>query len=166
LFPKRHPRHIPKERRLDANEHQPLRSVFSCSFDARSGPDPRGDATTETVPEERAQQIERLYAAFNRRDVDTVLARLTGEVVWANGMDGGHVHGRDGVRSYWTQQFTQIRSTVQPQRLRQQPDGRVAVDVHQVVHSIDGSQLLADTTVRHVFTFDDDKGLVGRFDIE
>ncbi len=121
---------------------------------------------TQTVSGERGQQIERLYAAFNQRDVDTVLAALTDDVVWANGMDGGHVHGHDGVRSYWTQQFTQIRSTVQPQRLRQQPDGRVAADVHQVVHSIDGSQLLAYTTVRHVFTFDDDQGLVRRFDIE
>ncbi len=121
---------------------------------------------TQTVSGERGQRIERLYAAFNQRDVDTVLAALTDDVVWANGMDGGHVHGHDGVRSYWTQQFTQIRSTVQPQRLQQQPDGRVAVAVHQVVHSIDGSQLLADTTVRHVFTFDDDQGLVQRFDIE
>lgn len=121
---------------------------------------------TETVSGERGQQIERLYAAFNQGDVDTVLASLTDDVVWANGMDGGHVHGHDCVRSYWRQQFTQIRSTVQPQRLQQQPDGHVAVDVHQVVHSIDGSQLLAGTTVRHIFTFDDDRGLVRRFDIE
>jgi ketosteroid isomerase-like protein len=121
---------------------------------------------TETVSEQRGQHIERLYAAFNRRDIDTVLAGLTRDVAWANGMHGGHVHGHDGVRNYWTQQFTQIRSTVQPQRLLQQSDGRVAVDVHQVVHSVDGSQLLADTTVRHVFTFDDDNSLVRRFDIE
>ena len=25
------------------------------------------------------------------------------DVIWANGMEGGHVHGRDQVRSYWTQ---------------------------------------------------------------
>jgi len=76
------------------------------------------------------------------------------------------VHCHDGVRSNSTQQFTQIGATVQPQRLRQQPDGRVAVDVHRVVHSIHGSQPLAKITVRHGFTFDDDQGLVRRFDIE
>jgi ketosteroid isomerase-like protein len=45
-----------------------------------------------------------LYDRFNARDIEVVLALLDEDVMWANGMDGGHVHGRDGVRRYWTRQ--------------------------------------------------------------
>jgi ketosteroid isomerase-like protein len=50
--------------------------------------------------------LERIYARFNARDIDGVLALLADDVVWANGMDGGHVHGREAVREYWTRQWT------------------------------------------------------------
>ena len=43
--------------------------------------------------------LERIYDRFNARDMDGVLAVLTDDVVWANGMDGGHVRGREAVRS-------------------------------------------------------------------
>lgn len=39
-----------------------------------------------------------VYAAFNRRDVDRVLAFMRPDVDWPNGMEGGRVHGRDEVR--------------------------------------------------------------------
>jgi len=42
--------------------------------------------------------IARLYAKFNAREIENALAALHEEVVWANGMEGGYVHGRDGVR--------------------------------------------------------------------
>jgi ketosteroid isomerase-like protein len=119
---------------------------------------------TEMVPAHLQQRIRQLYAAFNARDIDTVLEGLAADVAWANGTEGGHVYGRDGVRDYWTRQFSEIRSTVKPERIELTPDRRVAVQVHQIVHSADESQLLADTTVRHLFTFSD--GLVSRFDIE
>jgi len=43
-----------------------------------------------------------LYAAFNARDIDRCLAGMQPDVTWANGMDGGYVHGHEGVRDYWT----------------------------------------------------------------
>src|SRR5258705_9031085 len=43
-----------------------------------------------------------VYAAFNARDVDRVLAAMHPDVDWPNGMEGGYVHGRDAVRDYWT----------------------------------------------------------------
>ena len=49
--------------------------------------------------------LERIYDRFNARDIDGVLAALTDDVAWANGMDGGHVHGREAVREYWTRQW-------------------------------------------------------------
>jgi nuclear transport factor 2 (NTF2) superfamily protein len=42
--------------------------------------------------------------AFNHRDVDAVLVCLSPDVAWANGMEGGFVHGHDAVRDYWTGQ--------------------------------------------------------------
>ena len=45
--------------------------------------------------------LERIYDRFNARDIDGVLTALTDDVAWANGMDGGHVHGREAVREYW-----------------------------------------------------------------
>jgi nuclear transport factor 2 (NTF2) superfamily protein len=49
--------------------------------------------------------LERLYDRFNARDIDSVLTALADDVAWANGMDGGHVHGREAVRAYWTRQW-------------------------------------------------------------
>src|SRR5258705_6728346 len=39
--------------------------------------------------------LRELYASFNARDIDAVLARLAPDVDWPNGMEGGRVHGRD-----------------------------------------------------------------------
>ena len=50
--------------------------------------------------------LERIYDRFNARDIDGVLTVLTDDVAWANGMDGGHVHGREAVREYWTRPWT------------------------------------------------------------
>jgi hypothetical protein len=91
-----------------------------------------------------------------------VLEHLAEDVDWANGMTGGRVHGRDAVREYWTAQFTQIDGRVEPVEITELADGRVAVDVHQVVRTPAG-ELLSDTRVVHTYTFDD--GLVSRMDI-
>ncbi|MEJ0082558.1 MAG: hypothetical protein WDM78_16745 [Puia sp.] len=46
-----------------------------------------------------------LYKNFNNRQIDLVIVRMTTDVKWANGMDGGYVYGHEGVREYWTRQF-------------------------------------------------------------
>jgi cation diffusion facilitator family transporter len=106
--------------------------------------------------------LRELYAAFNARDIEAVLEKLTPDVDWANGFKGGRVHGRDAVRAYWTDQFTQIDSHVEPVNITTREDGTVAVDVHAVVRSRSG-ELLSDTHVEHVYAFRD--GLVSRMDI-
>lgn len=107
--------------------------------------------------------VRRLYESFNRRDIPAVLALLDDEVDWANGMDGGHVHGREAVRAYWTAQWAAIQPQVDPLHIAQRGDGATAVEVHQVVRDLEG-ELLLDETVRHVFRIEG--GLVTRFDIE
>ena len=103
-----------------------------------------------------------IYAAFNRRDIDAVLAALDPDVDWPNAFEGGRVHGRAAVRDYWTRQFAQIDGRVEPRRVETTDDGRIAVTVHQVVRALDGS-LLADRDVTHVYTLRD--GLVVRMDV-
>ena len=105
--------------------------------------------------------IKRVYAGFNTRDMDCVLAALHADV-WANGMDGGHIHGRDGVRSYWTRQWQAIDPHVEPLTSSAGPDGKLAVEVHQTVGDRNGS-LLSEKVVGHLFQIED--GLIRRFDI-
>jgi hypothetical protein len=106
--------------------------------------------------------LKRLYGGFNARDMDAVLACMHQEVVWANGMEGGHVYGRDGVRDYWTRQWAIIDPNVEPVEFADGPGGEVIVDVHAVVRDLNG-KLLSDRMVRHVFRVE--SGLVQRFDI-
>jgi nuclear transport factor 2 (NTF2) superfamily protein len=100
--------------------------------------------------------LERLYEQFNARDIDAVLARLTDDVDWPNGWEGGYLRGRDEVRDYWTRQWAEIDGTVTPEGFSTQPDGRIDVTVHQVVRSLDG-QLQSDSTVHHVYRLRDDQ---------
>ncbi len=107
--------------------------------------------------------VQNLYDGFNRRDIPAVLAFLAEDVAWANGMDGGHVHGREAIRAYWTKQWAAIAPQVEPMEFAEREDGATSVEVHQVVRDLEGKVLL-DETVRHVFHIDN--GLVTRFDIE
>ena len=43
--------------------------------------------------------LKRIYTLFNARDMEAVLAAMREDVAWANGLEGGHVHGRDGINA-------------------------------------------------------------------
>ena len=118
--------------------------------------------TKEIRKSGQVELLKRVYARFNARDMETVLAAMHEDVVWANGMEGGHVHGREAVRSYWTRQWTMIDPHVEPVAFAQNPEGEVVVEVHQVVRDLNGN-LLADKMVGHVFRIEN--GLIKRFDI-
>jgi hypothetical protein len=77
--------------------------------------------------------LKRVYDRFNARDMETVLAAMHENVTWEDGMEGGHVQGRDGVRSYWTRQWAMIDPHVEALAFSSNPDGEVVVDVHQLV---------------------------------
>jgi hypothetical protein len=111
---------------------------------------------------EHEELLRRAYEAFNARDVDAALALMHPEVDWPNGMEGGRVLGRAAVREYWTRQFEVIDSRVEPEGFTTDAEGRVVVDVHQVVRDTAG-ELLSDGRVEHVYTIRD--GLVERMEI-
>ena len=103
------------------------------------------------------------YQDFNARRMDAVLARMSPEVVWANGMDGGFVYGREGVREYWTRQWAQIDPHVEPVEITPDERGRWVVEVHQVVRDLAG-KMLVDKIVHHAYQFTG--SLIARMDIE
>jgi ketosteroid isomerase-like protein len=109
-----------------------------------------------------SELLTRLYDRFNARDIDAVLALLDEGVMWANGMDGGHVHGRNGVRQYWTRQWSMIDPHVAPLSFTAAPDGSIVVEVHQTVRSLTG-EVLREQEVGHIFHIRD--GMIVRFDI-
>lgn len=109
------------------------------------------------------QLLRDMYAAFNAREIDAVLAHMHPEVDWPDVMEGGRLRGHDAVRSYWAAQFAQMEPTVEPVGFRTTSDDRVAVDVHQVVRDLRGN-VQADTRVVHVYTFRDRQ--IARMDVE
>lgn len=115
------------------------------------------------------QMIKRIYRSFNARDIDDIMTVLSDDVAWANGMDGGYVHGREAVRDYWTRQWAVISPHVEPVAFEETEDGVVAVEVIQSVFDLNGRPLegqthgLKDKTVTHVFRMEGDK--IVRFDI-
>lgn len=115
------------------------------------------------------QLIKRLYDCFNSRNIDGVLVALDDDVAWANGMDGGHVHGHDALRDYWTRQWAVVSPRVEPINFQYAQDGDVVVEVIQTVFDLNGQPLsgqghgLKDKTVTHIFRLEGDK--IKRFDI-
>ena len=113
--------------------------------------------------------LKRLYNRFNARDIDGVLLALADDVAWANGMDGGHVHGHEAVREYWTRQWTIVSPVVEPISFHRTADGAIIAEVRQSVRDLEGRPLqgqtheLKDKTVEHMFRLLEGTG--ARFDI-
>ena len=111
---------------------------------------------------DREELLRHAYAAFNGRDIETVISLMHPDVDWPNAFEGGREHGRDAVRAYWTRQFGLIDSHVEPRSFDEQGD-RVTVTVQQVVRDASTGDLLSEQQVKHVYTLRD--GLIERMDI-
>jgi hypothetical protein len=107
--------------------------------------------------------IEKAYAAFNARDIDTALSTMHPDVEWPKAFERGYVSGHDEIRAYWTRQWSGIDPAVAPVEMNERQDGSVEIVVHQVVKDMEGN-LLFDGTVKHVYTLEED--LLRRMDIE
>jgi hypothetical protein len=107
--------------------------------------------------------IRSLYDAFNTRDIDAVLAAMTDDVDWPNAWEGGRLHGPDAVRDYWTRQWAAIDPRVDPMVITPRADGRIEVEVHQVVRDL-GGDVIDDGVVVHVYELR--SGRVAWMDVE
>lgn len=109
------------------------------------------------------ENFQALYEAFNRRDIDAVLAMMSEEVDWPNAWKGGRLTGREAVRDCWTTQSAEIDPYVEPLSVSERADGSLALRVKQVVRSPDG-ELLGEGEVVHVYRIR--AGLIDRMDVE
>jgi len=106
--------------------------------------------------------IEQAYSAFNKRDIDGVLALMTEDVSWPRASEGGRVVGKDEVRAYWTRQWGEFDPHVEPMAITAEDRGKVRVRVHQIVKNLQGD-VLSDSEVLHVFTIN--SGLIAAMDL-
>jgi hypothetical protein len=114
------------------------------------------------VEESKVVVLRKLYEDFNARNLESTLAAMQPDVEWPNGMEGGTVHGRAGVREYWTRQWGMVDPHVEPVSFNVDATGRVVVGVHQVVRDLSGNTLL-DRMVEHIYSIED--GLVRDMEI-
>jgi len=102
------------------------------------------------------------YRNFNARELDAALEKMHPDVDWPNGMEGGRVRGHQGVREYWTRQWSLLDPHVEPVGFRTEGPGRTTVTVHQVVRSLNGD-VIVDQMVEHAYLMED--GLIRRMEI-
>lgn len=107
--------------------------------------------------------IAEIYTAFNQRNIEGALARMTEDVSWPKASEGGRVVGKEAIRAYWTRQWQEFDPHVEPGEVIDGEDGKVDVRVHQLVKNLSG-EVLSDSEVRHVFTIRD--GLIERMDLD
>ncbi|MBD1871281.1 nuclear transport factor 2 family protein [Cyanobacteria bacterium FACHB-471] len=100
------------------------------------------------------------YDAYNTRDIDRLLGYLSEDVSWPDG--DKRLHGREAVKNYWLNQWTQTQTHDTPTDVIVLPDGRVNVRLDQVIHRIDGSEL-SRSSFEYLFELRD--GLIVRMDI-
>lgn len=106
--------------------------------------------------------IAEIYSAFNQRNIDGALARMSESVSWPKASEGGRVIGKEEIRSYWTRQWKEFDPHVEPIEVIDRSAGKIAVRVHQLVKSL-GGDVLSDSEVWHFYTIED--GLIERMDL-
>jgi hypothetical protein len=126
---------------LAATERQPL-----CPQNK-----PFAEADMSDPPASQIELLKAAYAAFNARNMDAALATMAPDVSWPKAFKGGVAQGHEAIRAYWTEQWSEIDPRVESVSFHRELDGRVLVEVHQVVRDLAGT-VLADGYVGHRFT--------------
>ena len=106
--------------------------------------------------------IEKAYKAFNERNIGEVISFMHPEVNWPNGWEGGYLKATEQVKDYWQRQWKELDPHVMPLSIDEPENGQVKVKVHQVVKDTQG-KLLADTIIKHTYTFEN--GLIKKMEI-
>lgn len=78
---------------------------------------------------------------------------MTPDVAWPKAFKGGFVREPEEVRTYWTEQWSEINPHVEPIAFYSEDAGQVLAEVHQVVRDLAGA-VLADEHVGHRFTIE------------
>jgi hypothetical protein len=111
------------------------------------------------APEVQAS-LRRLYDAFNRKDLDTVLSAASPDVDWPNLLIRRRVTGTGDIREFWDRQFRAIDPQLEVLAVSEGDNGTVVARVHQVVTFVSDGAVIEDVVVDHIFTFGDDGRVV------
>jgi hypothetical protein len=98
--------------------------------------------------------LNKAYTGFNSRDIDAVFSIMHPDIHWPKAFEGGYVIGHEAVRDYWTRQWSEINPKVEPITITDRPDGKVEVEVYQLVKDLEGN-ILFDGKVKHVYVIRD-----------
>jgi hypothetical protein len=107
--------------------------------------------------------IKDAYTGFNSRDIDAVLSIMHPDIHWPKAFEGGYIIGHEAVADYWRRQWTEINPIVEPRKITERPDGKIEVEVDQLVKDLQGN-ILFDGKVTHVYVITED--LLQHMDIE
>src|SRR4029453_3992156 len=118
--------------------------------------------TAVTMPPVDAATVWPLYAAFNAKDIDAVLARMQPDVDWPDMLENRRLIGHDAGRASWLRPFELIDPAVEPRDVVERNGTELVVEVHQVVRNLQGD-ILSDQVVRHVYTLRN--GLIAAMDV-
>lgn len=118
---------------------------------------------TDTDQPNSHNLIKNAYAAFNARNIDAILRVMYPHIKWARAWEGDHANGHNDVRAYWQRQWQEINPEVTPVGFTTRDDGKLAVEVDQLVKDLNGN-ILFNGRVVHVYTIVD--GLLLQMDIE
>ena len=111
----------------------------------------------------KQEVIKTAYAAFNARDIDSILPLMDPDVKWARAFEGDYARGHDEVRAYWQRQWKEIDPHVVPVGFYERPDGSLEVEVDQLVKDLQGA-VIFEGKVRHIHVISD--GLMKQMDVE
>jgi hypothetical protein len=106
--------------------------------------------------------IQKIYAAFNARDIPTILTTFHPQVRWARAWEGDYAVGHEEVQAYWLRQWQELNPHVEPTDIQEGADGRLEVAVQQVVKDMQ-RQVVFEGPVKHIYTLQD--GLIKQMDI-
>jgi hypothetical protein len=107
--------------------------------------------------------IENAYAAFNARDIDTLLQLMHPQIKWTKAWEGSYANGHNEVKDYWLQQWQEINPKVVPVGLHNRENGTLEVEVDQTVKDLTG-HVLFHGRVKHIYVIEE--GLLKQMDVE
>ena len=106
--------------------------------------------------------LQHLYLAFNNQDADKAMEVIHPDAIWANSMEGGLVNGHDGIRGYWSRQWSYIQWHVRPMKFEMTDLQTVVVDAHQIIRDPAGS-IVSIRDLQHIFEIEN--GLIKTMNI-
>lgn len=105
---------------------------------------------------DREALLNGLYEAFNRKDIEAVIAALHPDVTWPNLFAGGQLRGHEAMRAMWRDQFSKINPEATPISITELPDDRWQVKIAYVVRTVDG-KLFTEEVTTNTYRFEDGK---------